>query len=245
MASGLLLMLGIVLFALLCLVSVILSIVYFIYSKPGKFIWLGVFFGSVAGLVICIFLTVNKVVDKAKRVARKIESSIRSGLDSSAAYHNYNFADTVSSEQIRSLKKMEPREAKGKVPSKFYHYLGFRDYYRLPLVYPYSIHCMESPSKGDLYNERNVLKFDENDNGEEDCRLYNIVEFAFNSKMLLVCTETEDKKVKKEKFALYDFETGKKMEFEKKEEMLNEAKKLGYAEKPEFYTPENYFELFN
>jgi hypothetical protein len=139
---------------------------------------------------------------------------------------------------------MEPENAKGKISSAFYHYLGFRDYYRLPLVYPYSIHCMETPSKGDLYNEKNVLKFDENDNGEEDCRLYSIVEFAFNSKMLLARAETEEKKVKKEKFALYDFETGKKMEFEKKDEMLSFAKKLGYGESIQFYTPERYLELF-
>jgi hypothetical protein len=244
MVSGLLLILGIVFFAILCLVSVVLSIIYFVYSKPGKFIWLGIFLGSIAGLAICIFLTVNKVVNKAKNFAGKIEHSIKSRLDSSAAYQNYNFADTVSSEQIRNLKQMEPGNAKGKVPSAFYHYLGFRDYYRLPLVYPYSIHCIESSSKGDLYNERDVSRFDENDNGEEDCKLYSIVEFAFNSKMLLVRTETKEKKGKKEKFTLYDFETGKKMEFENKDEMLSIAKKLGYGEKAEFYTPEKYFELF-
>jgi hypothetical protein len=244
MVNGLLLILGIVLFALLCLVSVVLSIIYFAGSKRGKFTWLGIFFGSAAGLIICIFLTVNKVVDKAKNFAGKIEQSIRKGLDSSTAYQNYNFADTLSSEQILNLKQMEPADMRGKVSSAFYRYLGFRDYYRLPLVYPYSIHCIETAAKGDLYNEKNVRKFDENDNGEEDCGLYNIVEFAFNSKMLLARTEVEEKNVKKEKFVLYDFETGKKMEFTSKDEILNVAKKLGYTGTPDFHTPEKYFELF-
>jgi hypothetical protein len=244
MTNGILLILGIVLCALLSLVSVILSIIYFIYSKPGKFIWLGIFFGSIAGLVICIFLTVNKVVNKAKNFAGKIENSIRSGLDSSAAYANYNFADTASSEQVWNLKQMEPASMKGKVSPEFYHYLGFRDYYRLPLIYPYSIHCIDIVDRGELYNEENVSRFDENDNGDKNCGLNNIVEFAFNSKMLLARTETEENGAKKEKFALYDFETGKKMEFENKEEMLSVAKKLGYGEKIEFYTPGGYFDLF-
>lgn len=59
--------------------------------------------------------------------------------------------------QIEILKNLESDSIRDKVPSKFYSNGGFRDWYRYPLVYPYSINWADSPySGGIVMDERNV-----------------------------------------------------------------------------------------
>lgn len=244
MGSGLLLILGILIFGLLTLASLVFSIIYLAYSKPGRFIWLGIFFGSVLGVIVCISLTVNKAVQKVKDIGNEIEGSIRSGLDSSAANES-NYATEASSGQIKYLKEIEPEEAKRYEKSQFYSYLGYADYYRLPLRWPYSIHCSGVPGHGELFNEKEVTRFDENDNGEESCGIYDIDAFSFNKNYLLIRLDSLSKQAgDTRRFIIYDLEKKSKQRYSSMVEMAKAASLIGF-DSLKFVTCKEYYDRYN
>ncbi|MDB5282020.1 MAG: hypothetical protein JWO06_1095 [Bacteroidota bacterium] len=55
---------------------------------------------------------------------------------------------------IDTLKTYEPLIYKGKVPDDFYTYYGFRDWWRFPLVYPYTITCIDVLDYGTIVSDK-------------------------------------------------------------------------------------------
>jgi hypothetical protein len=60
---------------------------------------------------------------------------------------------------ISILKSYEPKAYKGKVPKDFYYYDGFRDWWRFPLVYPYSIGCIDTKDYGYITSDKDKTDF--------------------------------------------------------------------------------------
>jgi len=250
MLKGLLLIIAIVVFSILAILSFIFSIIFFINSKKGKFGWLGGFLFSLTGLIISVIILVNGLMHKASSLAKNMEQSF--------SYSSKNFferidtsgnkahliSDSLSNKQIEYLKSLESEDNKKNVPQQFYHYLGFGDYYRLPLKYPFSLHCTDSLGNASLYNEIGVNRFDENDNGEKDCGIYNISEFVFDDNMLIAKRNYSEKGKQKTTFIIYYFETEKSEEIENLQRLNLKIKNIMFSKPVEFINCRQYFELF-
>jgi hypothetical protein len=242
MVGGFLLILLIFLFGIFTVVSLVFAIIYFAGSRNGKFIWLGLFLFSLAGLIVSIFYTVNRITNKAVNFANKVQESFIKGMDSTTV-NAYNFADSLNSAQLKYLRLIEPRENEGEVPEQFYNYLGFRDYYRLPLRYPFSIHCIDMLDKGSLYNEKSVRKFDENDNGEQPGGVDNIKEFIFDENILIARQSVETERKQVNNYIIYHFNTGKSEKLGTIDEVIARAQALGFTRGLKFVSCKDYYGL--
>ncbi len=242
--AGMLIILG-----FLCLVGVVLSIVFtiigFANNKPHKYSWLTAFFVCLIGMIMCIYLFINKAVNKIQSLTdefgNQIEQSMQ-GFSDSLSHSNDALLQTNS-----HLQKLKSYDADSIiVPNQFYTYLGFESYYRFPLRYPYSIHCSPFRDNGELYNEKNVNQFDINDNGESTTNILNISKLALDKNYLLLeqsITSTRSNKVEK-KYLLFSFDSEQKEEVSSEKELLKLAKSKGFKGSNTLMTIEEYDLLF-
>lgn len=233
----------------LCLVGVILTIVFtiigFANSKPHKYSWLTAFFICLIGMIICIYLFINKAVNKIQSLTdefgNQIEQSMQ-GISDSLSHSNDALLQTNN-----HLQKLKSYDADSNtVPNQFYTYLGFESYYRFPLRYPYSIHCSPFRDNGELYNEKNVIQFDINDNGESTTNILNISKLTLDKNYLLLeqsITSTRSNKIEK-KYILFSFDTAQKEEAFSEKELFKLAKTKGFKGSNSLMTIEEYDLLF-
>lgn len=241
--AGLLVGLGILCFigVLLCLAFTIIS---FANNKPTKWGWLTGIFVSLIGLSVCIFIFVRKTVDKVKDFTHNSFDQFENyadGLEHSADSLQYRKA---TGPQVQLLKSYT--DSTKNAPEEFFSYFGFKDYYRFPLTYPYSIHCNYYKGNGELYNEINVMHFDENDNGEIYTGIDNITRLAFDKNWLLIeqtKTSTRTDNLITHYF-LFDFTTEKQEEVHTEKELFKLAKSKGYTGADTLMTVEAYDRLF-
>lgn len=241
--AGLLIGLGVLCFlgVLLCLAFTVIS---FSNNKPSKWGWLTGIFLSLIGLAVCIFIFVRKTVDKVKDFTHNSLEQFENyaeGLEHAADSLQYRRA---KGHQVQLLKSYT--DSTRNAPEDFYTYFGFKDYYRFPLPYPYSIHCNYFKGNGELYNEANVMHFDENDNGEIYTGLDNITHLAFDKNWLLLeqsKTSTRTDKLITHYFLL-EFSTEKQTEVHTKKDLLKLAKEKGYTGSDTLISIEDYDKLF-
>ncbi|MES2514419.1 MAG: DUF1634 domain-containing protein [Bacteroidota bacterium] len=240
-----------VILGILCLitaiVALVLGIIAFANSKQNKYVWLVTFLCSITGMIICIFIFVTKVVHTVQTLAKNAIGQFEHFGDSLSHMESIDTHQANSTSlQIELLKSYLPTHIINKAPEAFYTYLGFKDYYRYPLRYPYSIHYMDSKDNGELYNESNVNRFDENDNGEIYTGLSNITKIAFDKNYLLaeqsVTSTRTDKLINH--YILFNFETEKKEEVASLSKLLQLAKSKNYSGPDTLMTLEQYHRLF-
>jgi len=235
---------------LFCLIGAIISVIFTIISfangKSAKYGWLTSMLLCIAGLVICIFTFIRKAVNKVEDYANNLKQEMMSNMQDYSDTMAYTTPISLqSSKQIKLLKTYYPDSAS--VPEQFYYYLGFENYYRFPLRYPYSIHCSPFKDAGELYNELQVKRFDENDNGEIQTSINKIDRLAFDKKYLLI-----DQKISSTRspdfihhYILFSFDTEKTQEAETEKELVKLAKQKGYKGSEQLMTIEEYDALFN
>jgi uncharacterized protein YrzB (UPF0473 family) len=239
---------------ILCLILTVVALIFGVMAlannKPSKFIWLTAFFAGLTGLIICVVSFVRKAVNAVENFNENSIGQFENYTDSLGNYIESNNLDknqaNISSTQIKLLKSYLPANILNNEPEEFYTYLGFKDYNRYPLRYPYSIHCMDSRENGELYNEVNVIRFDENDNGELFAGIGNINKIAFDKNYLLIeqtATSTRTDNLI-EHYILFDLETAKQQEAKSLQNLIQLAKEKGYAGSDTLMTLEQYHSLF-
>ena len=245
-----LLIIGGILCLILTVVALIFGVISFASNKPTKFIWLSTFLAGLSGLIICIFLFVRKAVNAMENLTKNAIYQFDNNADSLTDYLNSSNLDkhqvSNSSNQIKLLKSYLNPNAAGSEPEEFYTYLGFKDYTRYPLRYPYSIHSTTSNGNGELYNEINVSRFDENDNGEMYSGIGNINKIAFDKNYLLIeqiITSTRTDKIINH-YVLFNLDTEKKEESTSFSKLLQLAKQKGYSGPDTLLTLEQYHHMF-
>ena len=157
-----------------CLIKTVVALIFGVIElankRPSKFIWLTIFLCSLIGMIICIVMVVRKAVHAVENFTENSIGQFENYTDSLPGHLevNVNGKHEISptSSQIKVLKSYLSSNILNNEPEEFYTYSGFKDYYRYPLRYPFSIHCINSKENGELYNEVTVNRFDENDNGE-------------------------------------------------------------------------------
>jgi len=141
--------------------------------------------------------------------------------------------ENLNSQHISLLEDCVTNETE-EIPSDFYTYTGFRDWWRWPLVYPYSIYSIDTKySKGILYDEsaQESIK-DPNNSGYSFSKLSAIEEFSFDCNFLLVKNES--------KYYLFSFNT-QEIEISQDEKgLFNKAKQAGYSGEKELMDLEEY-----
>ncbi|MCW3077916.1 MAG: hypothetical protein JWO32_2525 [Bacteroidetes bacterium] len=228
-----------ILFGILTLVSVVFTIISFANSGKNKFIWLCIFVTSLVGLTLSVYFAVDRSVKGAQKFTERFQ--VPYGINDSLSYKDYNLADSVNSQQIHYLKLIEPREFNHSVPPQFYNYLGFRDYYRMPLRYPYSLHCESILANGVLYNEKDVEQFNVNDNGEKECTLKNVAEFTFDKNLFIAKTISKNKDTS---FVIFNFSDGASEEFKNQDELEQRARLLQFSRPFKYFSCKEYYNLF-
>ena len=78
---------------------------------------------------------------------------------------------------------MSPYQYQGKVPANFYAYEGIFDWYRYPLIYPYSIVCIDIKTFGAITNDKNIENFETGSNGHP--LTPNFSRFIFDDRFLI------------------------------------------------------------
>ncbi len=234
---------------IICLILTVISLVFgviaFANNKSNKFIWMTVFLCSIIGLLICIFTFVRKTVNAVENFTENAVGQIENMTDSLSNYQSLDMHQANSnSESIKLLKSYLPNP--GNEPEEFYTYLGFQDYYRYPLRYPFSIHSMYGHLDGELYNEVNVTRFDENDNGEVYSGISNINKIAFDKNYVLMEQAVSSTRTSKTiyHYILFNFDTEKKEEVPSLPKLLNLAKEKGYTGPDTLMTLEQYYLSF-
>ncbi len=232
---------------IMAVIALIFGIIAFANNKQGKYIWLTTFLCSIIGLVICIFTFVRKTVNAVENFTENAFGQLENFGDSLSKLESIDTHQANgTSEQITLLKSYLSENVVGNEPEQFYTYLGFRDYYRFPLRFPYSIHCLDTPDNGELYNEANVGRFDENDNGEIYSGISNIHKIAFDKNFLLIeqaVTSTRTDKIIHH-YILYSLDTEKKEEASSLTKLIQLAKEKGYSGTDTLMTMEQYSRLF-
>lgn len=238
----------------LCLIMTVIALIFGVIAlannKPAKFLWLTVFLSSLVGLIICIFIVVRKVVNAVEHFAENTAEHFDAYADSMSGHMESSMNDkheiNPSSAQINILKSYLPANILNNELEEFYTYSGFKDYYRFPLRYPFSIHSMFSKTNGELYNEVNVTRFDENDNGENFSGISNINKIAFDKNFLLIEQEVSSTRTDKiiNHYILFNFETEKKEEVPNFQKLLQVAKEKGYTGPDSLMTLGQYYQLF-
>lgn len=244
MVNGFLLVVLALLLGAFMLVALILALVKF--SKPVKdrtaIIWLIAGLFSLIALVFTIYFGVRKAVGKIQQVTEEVLAVPLKNLQKMDSLGDkYNTVSAINNAQILKLMEMEPLDVKGNVSSEFYTYLGFRDYYRMPLRYPYSLHCEEVLDAAELFDESNVVQFDVSNNGELLCGLSNITAFQFNENYLFgTCIELVNGKSNRIYFA-YNFNERETNKFKKERELIAFLQSKGISVVPELISCEKYY----
>ncbi|MBA3663702.1 MAG: hypothetical protein H0W61_05785 [Bacteroidetes bacterium] len=241
MGSVVLLIVLSILLGLLTVVAIVFSIISFANRGKHKFTWLAIFVSAFIALCVCIYLAVSTTVDRVAGFAKDlpVTYSNDNGEDK-----GYNFADSLHSKQIEYLKLIEPENFKGKVPAQFYNYLGYQDYYRIPLKYPFALHCENVITNGILFNEEAVVSFNANDNGEKDCHIHNIIKFIFDENILVAEIVSSPGTKENDGYLIYHFGTGDREEIKNLADVEARLKQLNFTRPLKLLTCKEHYDLF-
>jgi hypothetical protein len=134
-------------------------------------------------------------------------------------------------DHIAMLKSYVPENVLKTVDPKFYTESGFRDWWRIPLVYPYSIHCIDTLDSGRLYIYDGKAEFPAGESAVQGLR--ELVRFNFDGHFLVGFTDIKGQQPAAGEvisgWVLFDFRTGSGDYFRSKDELAVAAKKRGYS----------------
>ncbi len=154
-----------------------------------------------------------------------------------------NDAILQNNEHIKTLMSWNS-DSTMSIPNQFYSYLGFQNYYRFPLKFPYSIHCSPFKDNGELYNEETVQRFDENDNGEINMNVASISKLALDENYLLIEQLNIINNKSQKTYCLFNFNNQEQSIFTSEKELFKTALNKGFKGKQKLISIEEYALLF-
>lgn len=233
----------IILSGLALITCLILFIIRISQNHKQMWNWLAGAVVAVLLLLLSVYLFTRKVIHTVKQIGNSVEQTIVTSVEEIKKQDSsYKYKMLDQNEMVKKLKEFE-RLNGSNGPDEFYVYYGYLDYYRMPLAYPYSIHCTDILETGSLFNEEKVTEFNVNDNGEVNCDVENINAFAFDNNVLIAGKGTSSKN---SEWLIYEFSTGKKTECTALMEAIKIARKeYHYRGYDTLITIQQYQCLFN
>lgn len=227
------------------LICMIFFIVRISQDHKQKWNWLIAAIVSVLLLIFSIFLFTRKVVTTVKNLGDKVEETIQESVDELQKMDSsYHYSKLVSNPTLLRLKEFQHINNVNNAPDEFYVYFGYMNYFRMPLTYPYSLHCNDVLETAELYNEVNVTEFNINDNGEIYQEINGISAIAFDNAALIA--QIKDSASKKESYFIYSFVESKQSSSIKtlKEAIKTARKDFNYRGYDTLITVYEYNQLF-
>lgn len=231
--------LAILISGLALLAGLILGVVGLSSSKPkmrnGGFITFGV---GIIALFCSIYFAVSTAVTKVKDKISEPFENFADSLDAYSAQANENnllndnrlylLPDTCTNPDIKFIKE-ESRLKSTSIPNSFYTYFGTSGFARMPLIYPYAIHCLDSKDKGTLVNEENVVDMETTPEGEENVA-FNISAINYDRNVILMRISSLQNDTNRDliSYILYSVKDKKIKEYKTEAELFKAASKEGY-----------------
>lgn len=161
-----------------------------------------------------------------------------------------NFPETVGSETnkdttdyIRTLKRYEPKRFNGKVPRSFYTEYGFYDWWRFPLVYPYSIYCIDVLEMGRVANDSGITDFEQG--GPVNAISTYFDRFTFDENYFVgITAPTSGANDGADEYFILSFQNGKTDKFTGRENLMKKLENIGFNGNREFIPVRKYSERF-
>lgn len=155
-------------------------------------------------------------------------------------------SDDHPNPQVERLKSYVPAETLPTVNPDYFTYFGFRDWWRWPLVYPYSLHAVDTLDSGALMDERAVTDYDDINNQDlGSLNLYGITHLIFDRRTLLLRREWEDTTdVIHVEYILFDFSTAEETVFDSEAALFEAAKAANFEGDLVWMTLREYDALF-
>lgn len=208
------------------LVIILWTIIKWKHSKDRN-IGCGLIFLFSMLTIICTVIVIVKVVETIRVI---VPNKIEEGVDI--------FANSLSSRNTEtpfmdSLKSMQPTDSI--IPNSYFSYTGLRDYFRMPLIYPYSITAIDVLEKG--------IKYIAADHNENELILHDITDFTFDRNILLAKTESSSS-LNSIRFYIFNLSTRQLEEFNTEKEMKIQAAKFGFDTIKPMITIQEYFDNF-
>ncbi|MBK5719411.1 hypothetical protein JGH11_00865 [Dysgonomonas sp. Marseille-P4677] len=173
-----------------------------------------------------IYKGVNTVIKKAPEIRDQAIEVLSESL-------SIHFNDTP---YMDSLRIMQPIDSI--IPETFFTYGGFRDSYRIPLVYPYSMVMIDEMKYGSLKDESGISNIATEVNNSKVI-ISGITSFAFDKNHLLA--KTEGKTSKEIKYILFDFNSKQIEMFDSQIDLLQKAKESGFDISNTMDNPRTYY----
>ena len=125
------------------------------------------------------------------------------------------------------------------IPSEFYTYDGFRDWWRLPLVFPYQLMCIDTRDNAFVgkYDPKEPVA----DPNTSSSQIFgNITRIATDNTLLVFETRNETEI----SYGIFQYESGQRSEFGEEKQMWAAAKKAGYTGGDVLLTVDNLFSAY-
>lgn len=184
--------------------------------------------------IICTVIVIVKVVETIRVV---VPNKIEEGID---IFTNSLSSRNTETPFMDSLKLMQPTDSI--IPNSYFSYAGLRDYFRMPLIYPYSITAIDGLEKGTLQDEKGI-KYIAADHNENEPILHDITYFTFDRNILLAKTESSSS-LNALRFYIFNLNTRQLEEFNTEKEMKIQAAKFGFDTIKPMITIQEYFDSF-
>ena len=173
------------------------------------------------------YKSINTVIEKAPKIKAQ---GINLFSNLMGSYHECPFMDSLRQLQMENIL----------IPKEYFTYAGFRDYYRMPLIYPYSMNAIDLPDYGFICNEEEI-KYIAKDVNKSKQVIHSIFSFSFNKDVLIAQTETSTYNFK---YQLLHFKTGEIEEFENDSIMKIKAYQYGIDTIKPMITVNEYYNKF-
>ncbi len=184
--------------------------------------------------IICFVIVIVKAVETIREI---VPYKIEEGLD---IFTNSLSSRDTETPFMDSLKSMQPADII--IPDSYLSYAGLRDYFRMPLIYPYSMASIDVLEKGTLQDERGI-KYIAKCRNENEPILQDITYFTFDRNMLLAKTEFSSS-FDTVRYYIFKFKTRELEKFDNVSEMKAQALSFGFDTLKPMITIQEYFDNF-
>jgi len=182
--------------------------------------------------IICAVIVTVKTIEAAKNtISENID--IDKSLD---VFTNALSGRSTNTPYMYTLKSMQPTAKV--IPDSYLSYAGFRDYYRMPLIYPYSLCTIDDMIYGQI-NDESGIKYIAKDANKSKQVVHGITSFTFDNKLLLA--KTGALSLDEAIFILFHFESGKIEEFDTKEALIERASSFNFDTENRWITIKEYY----
>lgn len=245
-AKGIFLIIIILFSAILVLIGLIFFITNWA-NETKRYTWISIFILAIFSTYFSSTYLAKKISQKAEQAVESVEKGLHTIVEDAriTEVDNRIYPDSLSSEnQINYLKSLTPNSLRDEIPDSYYYHFGFRDWYRYPLVYPYSLSSTDGVNYASLSDERNVIDISESNDGEIGLGINGITALSFDQRLLLVKTEDFYSSNAIPSYSLFHFDSQEIEQFNDLKSLIKRANNLKFNGSDTLMSMEDYSHLF-